>query len=261
MSGIIERPDYIQYNQTALEEGCFTQEDIGQLEHEEAVFLWECPRAFDWPTSALVLHSKIILGMLALPVAAPILSRLISDEGRWQTLEIWDFYLAILFGVILLAFYALTRSQYHHIAYKITQSGMLEDNLKLYPKWRYRKLDFTALALMLRIGALILLPLVFMTNPLLLAGPGGLVLLSFCPVPDYEPEKAQYVPLFWDEKDEKGKLIFTKLKIDSRRKMVLISGDIESFWGSVSIFCNKTNFETVVDFIVKRLPHLQVTRL
>ncbi|WP_345867846.1 hypothetical protein [Shewanella algae] len=83
------------------------------------------------------------------------------------------------------------------MAYKITESGILRDEVKIYPRWRYKNEVPESFLFILRGIALLVIPIALMINPLLLAGAGGLALLSFYPFPKGEPEYAHYIPFYW----------------------------------------------------------------
>ncbi|MFV7763331.1 hypothetical protein ACNPKZ_22725, partial [Shewanella algae] len=59
------------------------------------------------------------------------------DKGGWNFVILIGAFLSL---VILFAYYT-TRFQYHHVAYKVTESGFLRDEVKLCPRWGYRAIN------------------------------------------------------------------------------------------------------------------------
>ena len=58
----------------------------------------------------------------------------------------------MIFGPI----YYISRSQYYHVAYKLTDSDILGDNLKVYPRFSYGRQDPRTFMAFMRIAAFIL---------------------------------------------------------------------------------------------------------
>ena len=257
MSILIKRPDYIKYY-PYVEEGDFPQAEIDKLEQEPALFQWTIPRAFFWKDSALVNHLKVIGLLCGVPVGVFFFPNLLSDKGiTWDLMK----FLAVLFTFmfsILLFFYYMTRSQYHSVAYKITESGILRDKVKTYPKWRYKNEVPESFLFVLRGVALLVIPIALMVNPLLLAGAGGLALLSFYPFPKGEPEYAHYIPVFWHEKGLEAASELNIINIcDSRRIIHVRSKD----WSNgAAILCTKENYNDVKEFVLGKLPKAKIVQ-
>ncbi|MBO2673907.1 hypothetical protein ACRTDJ_16605 [Shewanella algae] len=252
MSILIKRPDYIEYY-PYLDNGRFTQIDIDKLEQEPALFQWTMPRAFFWKDSALVNHLKVIGLLCGVPVGVFFFPNLLSDKGI--TLDLMKF-LAVLFTFmfsILLFFYYMTRSQYHSVAYKITESGILRDEVKIYPRWRYKNEVPESFLFVLRGIALLVIPIALMVNPLLLAGAGGLALLSFYPFPKGEPEYAHYIPFYW-QKNGRYNVDFINI-CEGRRIIDIYSKDLSR--GAI-IFCTEENFDQVKKLVIDKLPEAKV---
>ena len=151
MSKILERPDYIKYY-TRSSYATYTQEDIDTLETEPTLASWDVPNAFFWSTSAWVHHTLILF----IPVGLVI----------WFYLAFGFTGLSIIVFCIFAPLYYIQRSQYYHVAYKITNSGLLIDNLKRYPRFRYGNQDTTKFLKKLRVVAVILIIVAIMINPL-----------------------------------------------------------------------------------------------
>ncbi|MBO2635896.1 hypothetical protein I6M42_04340 [Shewanella algae] len=257
MSLLIKRPDYIEYY-PYVEEGAFPQAEIDKLEQEPALFQWTMPRAFFWKDSALVNHLKVIGLLCGVPVGVFFFPNLLSDKGiTWDLMK----FLAVLFTFmfsILLFFYYMTRSQYHSVAYKITESGILRDEVKIYPRWRYKNEVPESFLFILRGIALLVIPIALMVNPLLLAGAGGLALLSFYPFPKGEPEYAHYIPVFWHQKGLDASSELSIINLCPKRKIIKI-GSANLSNGS-HLFCTKENYESVKELVFKKLPNAKVVQ-
>ncbi|MBO2648526.1 hypothetical protein [Shewanella algae] len=255
MSILIKRPDYIEYY-PYVEEGAFPQAEIDKLEQEPALFQWTMPRAFFWKDSPLVHHLKAVGLLCGIPVGFFLFIGIVSDKGVDYELIESLFVLFIFMFSILLFFYYITRSQYHSAAYKITESGILRDKVKTYPKWRYKNEVPESFLFVLRGVALLVIPIALMVNPLLLAGAGGLALLSFYPFPKGEPEYAHYIPVFWHEK---GLEVTSQLSIinicESRRIIDIYSKDLSR--GAI-VFCTEENFDQVKQLVIDKLPEAKV---
>ena len=257
MSILIKRPDYIEYY-PYLDNGRFTQIDIDKLEQEPALFQWTMPRAFFWKDSPLVHHLKAVGLLCGIPVGFFLFIGLVSDKGVDYELIESLFVLFMFMFSILLFFYYITRSQYHSVAYKITESGILRDEVKIYPKWRYKNEVPESFLFILRGVALLVIPIALMVNPLLLAGAGGLALLSFYPFPKGEPEYAHYIPVFWHEKGLEAASELSIINIcDSRRIIHVRSKD----WSNgAAILCTKENYNDVNEFVLGKLPKAKIVQ-
>ncbi|MFP9135403.1 hypothetical protein ACLKZ8_20725, partial [Shewanella algae] len=242
MSQLVKRPDYIQYSQDGLESGRFAQADITKLENEPAIFQWTMPRAFFYRFSGLV-TILIIWGVMAgIPMlffSWIALTTESPEQGHWDVV----IFVGIFFSSMLLLFYYLTRFQYHHVAYKITESGFLRDEVKLCPRWGYRAINPEGLMWVLRVMALILVPIALIVHPFLLVGVGGLALLSFKKVEPSEPEKAHYIPNLWYKSGVASEKKLSIVNLNPRRRIIDITSSDLTKGGA--IFCTKKNYEEV----------------
>ena len=245
MSKIITRPDYISYY--SLEEG--REDDINKLENEDALIQWEVPRAFLWHDGPWLHHLKLISGFFIF-VGGPIL--LFSEEFSHFLLV---FFIACV--VPLLFVYYIGRSQYHHVAYKISESGILIDILKIYPRFRYGLQDTTKVMHFLRIIAFILIIVALVVDPLYLIGAGGAVFVSFMKPAVDEGEKATYMECMWDkneilEKKHDDKIY--KINIIPRRRIIRI---IRNRGRGALLHCTKDNFEGVCNLLKNKFPNVE----
>ncbi|WP_345858668.1 hypothetical protein [Shewanella algae] len=255
MSQLVKRPNYIQYSQDGLERGWFTQADIIKLEDEPAIFQWTMPRAFFYRFSGLV-TILIIWGVMAgIPMlffSWIALTTESPEQGHWDVV----IFVGIFFSSMLLLFYYLTRFQYHHVAYKITESGFLRDEVKLCPRWGYRAINPEGLMWVLRVMALILVPIALIVHPFLLVGVGGLALLSFKKVEPSEPEKAHYIPNLWHKSGVASEKKLSIVNLNPRRRIIDITSSDLTKGGA--IFCTQKNYEEVKAFVLKKLPEAKV---
>ncbi|WP_028781280.1 hypothetical protein [Shewanella sp. 38A_GOM-205m] len=255
MSLLVKRPDYIQYSQDGLERGWFTQADITKLEDEPAIFQWTMPRAFFHRFSGLA-SILMIWGIFAgIPMLFFSLINLASENPQpddWNSV----IGIGVFLSSILLIIYYFTRLQYHHVAYKITESGFLRDEVKLCPRWGYRAINPEGLMWVLRVMALILVPIALIVHPFLLVGVGGLALLSFKKVEPSEPEKAHYIPIFWHENGISDEKRLSKIYLNPIRRTIHVRCADLSNGGR--IFCTQKNYEEVKAFVLKKLPEAKV---
>ncbi|TWO82344.1 hypothetical protein AYI75_21350 [Shewanella algae] len=213
---------------------------------------------FFWKDSPLVHHLKAVGLLCGIPVGFFLFIGIVGDKGVDYELIESLFVLFMFMFSILLFFYYITRSQYHSVAYKITESGILRDKVKTYPKWRYKNEAPESFLFVLRGVALLVIPIALMVNPLLLAGAGGLALLSFYPFPKGEPEYAHYIPVFWHQKGLEAASELSIINIcDSRRIIHVRSKD----WSNgAAILCTKENYNDVKEFVLGKLPKAKIVQ-
>ena len=256
MSKLIKRPDYIQYCTAGIENNWYTEEDRIKLENEEALIEWSSPRAFMWKDGPIKHHLKA-LSILGIPLCLVLINYFstLNDPNTSDVAGGLVLTITIFFTSIYALFYYVWRSQYHSIAFKITESGMLTDILKIYPKWRYGIQDPTKFVYFLRSVSVILIIVALFTDPLLLAGAAGTVFLSFIKPKVDKPEKADYIPIFWKtgltDEDELRFIVFT-----SNRYIIHIYS--KSLIYGMSLFCNKDNFTDVKNIVLKKLPNAEI---
>ena len=255
MTQLIQRPDYIEYSKIGLDEGWYTIEDRVKLENETALFEWEEPYAFMFKTSAWKAHLKA-LSIFCVPYLFCFLYSIYNsinhNRSPWEDNGIFVFFgLLIIFAYSF--FYYISRSQYYHIVYKITESGVLRDQVKRYPKFRYRRQDPTKLMNVLRLISIPLIILAIAINPILLVGAAGAIFLSFIPMRVDEPERALYAPFFWDNPNLPDIKQIKTVNINNKRRIIhLCSGD-----GVIggALFCKIENFEEIKTFVLNKLPN------
>jgi len=257
LSVLIKRPDYIEYY-PYVEEGAFPQAEIDKLEQEPALFQWTMPRAFFWKDSPLVHHLKVLGVFCGIPGGIFLFGNLMSSTPTsYESLKAVFMMVALMFSMVMFLYY-ISRSQYYSVAYKITESGILRDKVKTYPRWRYKNEVPESFLFVLRGVALLVVPIALMVNPLLLAGAGGLALLSFYPFPKGEPEYAHYIPVFWHEKGLEAASELSIINIcDSRRIIHVRSKD----WSNgASILCTKENYNDIKEFVLGKLPKAKIVQ-
>ena len=154
----------------------------------------------------------------------------------------------VMFGPI----YYLSRSQYHYVAYKLTDSGILLDNLKVYPRFRYGRQDPRKFMAFMRVIAVILVIIALIINPLYLLGAGSVLFLSFMKPWVDDGEQVLYSPYFWhDDRAEDRRHIY-KANICKNRRIVYLKAKDPTF--SCGLFCTKDNFEQVIQIVIEKLP-------
>jgi len=255
MSHLIQRPDYIQYSQVGLDEGWYTVEDREKLENEPAIYQWEVPYAFMFEIGPWKLHLKA-LSIFCVPYLLCFLYSIYNsinhNRSPWEDNGIFVF-----FGLFICFFYSffwyISRTQYYHVVYKITESGILRDMLKRYPKFRYRKQDPAKLMKILRFISVPLIIMALVIDPLLLAGAAGAVFLSFIPFPADEGERAHYIPTFWKKNNIPEVDKICVVNIVSKRRLIHVRSSDNGKGGP--IFCTEENFEEVKAFILRKLPN------
>jgi len=247
MSKIITRPDYISYY--PLKDG--QEEGINKLENEAALIQWEVPRAFLWHEGAWLNHLKII-GALFIVTTAPM-----ALMGEINSIIPWLSWILVMCIIPLTIIYYFSRSQYYHVAYKISESGILIDILKIYPRFRYGLQDTTKVMHFLRVIAFILIVVALVVDPLYLIGAGGAVFVSFMKPAVDEGEKATYMECMWDKNeilDKKHDDKIYKINIIPRRRIIRI---IRNRGRGALLHCSKDNFQDVCDFLKEKFPNVE----
>jgi len=256
MSKLLKRPDYIIYGLN-----CPVNYDekqwpsiIEQFEDEPAIVQWHKPYAFMWKESALRFHSRV----LAIPVLIVLFLLFtpvyIGQGWDWQAAFRWPLYLTFGFFVFTFGFiYYISRSQYYDIAYKLTDSGVLVDNLKRYPRFRYKDQDTTNFLRWFRWVAVVVGLFALFTNPMYLAGAGGAIFISFMKPEQDAAEEAIYSGFFWREKNEKSKIYL--VKINKKRRIVYLKSRGHITGGPVH--CSQDNFDKVLAVVKEKLPNAE----
>jgi len=241
MSKIIKRPDYISYDQRFIKRGEWDQEDINSLESETALAQWEVKNAFMWKTGPWPFHLKV----LAIPLFI-LMIVFFSTGVSAMTLTA----VILIFGMFGPIYY-ISRSQYHHVAYKLTKSGILVDNLKVYPRFRYGRQDPRKFMAFMRVVAIIVVIVALVINPLYLLGAGSLLLLSFTKPWVDEGEQVLYAPYYWHNDSGNERKIF-KVNICKKRRIAYLEAYHPTF--SCPLFCTKENFEQIIQIVIDKLP-------
>ncbi len=105
------------------------------------------------------------------------------------------------------------------------------------PRWGYRAINPEGLMWVLRVMALILVPIALIVHPFLLVGVGGLALLSFKKVEPSEPEKAHYIPNLWHKSGIASEKKLSIVNLNPRRRIIDITSSDLTKGGA--IFCTK----------------------
>ena len=247
MSEIITRPDYISYY--PLKDG--QKEDVSKLENEAALIQWEVPRAFLWHEGPWLHHLKIVSVSFILAMLP------VFFMGAVESLNLLLGWISIICIMPLAFIYYISRSQYYHVAYKISESGMLIDILKIYPRFRYGLQDTTKVMHFLRVIAFILIIVALVVDPLYLIGAGGAVFVSFMKPAVDEGEKATYMECMWDKNeilDKKHDDKIYKINVIPRRYIIEI---LCNYSRGAQIHCTKDNFKEVCTILKERLPSVE----
>ena len=256
MTHLIDRPEYIEYSTSAIDFGTFTQEHINTLENEPAIFQWTLPHAFIWRERALTFHLKV-LSLLGVPYLLMCLLFLIDIISNGVDPKSDYLGGAIYVGVIIFSVYAilyyLIRSQYEHVVYKITESGILKDQLKIFPRWRYGKQDPTNFVNFFRWLSIPFIVLALFIHPALLIGAIGMLSVGFLPIEVDEGEKAYYVALMWERPDLSDETQLTRIKCCPKRLIIQILS--EDFDQNMAIYCTNENYEQIKSFLFNKLPN------
>ena len=254
MSRLLKRPDYIIY-----ELFCPANYDekewptiVKKFEEQAAIVQWHKPYAFMWHESALRFHTKV----LWLPVLI-LVSIFIAGIGTINTyfagftptFIVCAIFLFLLFGFI----YYISRSQYYNIAYKITESGLLFDCLKRYPRFRYREQDTTNFYRWFRWVAVVVGLFALFTDPMYLVGAGGAILTSFTKPEKDAAEAAIYGAFFWGEENDDSRINL----VEVNKKRLLIHLQSEGSFTGCGLYCSKDNYEEVLAIIKEKLPNAE----
>ena len=242
MSKIIKRPDYISYGTRFAKRGNWNQEDINKLESEDALAQWEVKNAFMWKTGPWSFHFKV----LAVPLF--ILMIVFFSTGFSAMTLTAVILVFVMFGPI----YYISRSQYYHVAYKLTDSGILLDNLKVYPRFRYGRQDPRKFMAFMRVVAVVIVIIALIINPLYLLGAGSVLLLSFMKPWVDDGEQVLYKPYYWHDDSAEDRRHIHKVNICKRRRIIYLNAKNPIF--SCPLFCTKDNFEQVIQIVIDRLP-------
>lgn len=256
MSKLVNRPDYISYNTYCPSN--YEEHEwptiIKNFEGEPAIVQWHKPYAFMWHESALRHHSRV----LAIPVLIVLFLLFtpvyIGQGWDWQAAFRWPLYLTFGFFVFTFGFiYYISRSQYYDTVYKITDSGVLRDSLKRYPKFRYRDQDTTNFLRWFRWVAIVVGLFALFTDPMYLAGAGGAIFISFMKPQQDAAARAMYTIFFWNEKNEKSMIYL--VKVNKKRRLIgLYSRDHVT---GADLHCFKDNFDKVLAVVKEKLPNAE----
>ena len=256
LSQLIKRPDYIGYDHHGLDNGSFTQENVDTLESEPAIFQWTIPYAFLHKYSAWKMHLLVVsfLGVPLLWSSFYVIYGIINYGGFIPGYGYGTFLFFFVFTFFIYGFfYWISRSSYHHIVFKVTESGILRDELKLMPKHRYRRQDPTKFMHFLRWLSVPLIIMALMIHPLLLAGAAGAIFISFMPIRIDEAERAHYIPVLWNDVNLPKERKISIVNITSKRRIIDVFSDNGA--NGATIFCTPENFEQVKEFVLQKLPN------
>jgi len=256
MSQLIQRPDYIEYDQHALDAGIYTKESIDKLESEPAIFQWTIPYAFDHQYSAWKMHLLVVsfLGVPLLWTTIYVIYGIINYGGFIPGYGYGLFVFFFIFTFFIYGFfYWISGSSYHHMVFKVTESGILRDELKRFPKHRYRRQDPTKFVHFLRWLSVPFIIMALMIHPLLLTGAAGAIFISFMPIRIDEAERAHYIPVLWNDSTLPKERQISTVNIVSKRRIIHITSDNGA--NGATIFCTSENFEQIKEFVLKKLPH------
>jgi len=254
MSQLITRPSYISYN--VFCPASYDKKEwptiIKQFEDESAIVQWHKPYAFLWHESALRFHTKVIW----LPVLI-LVSIFIGGIGSYDSYFAGFTPLfigcAIFFFIIFAPIYYISRSQYYDTVYKLSDSGVLRDSLKRYPKFRYRDQDTTSFLRWFRWVAIVVGLFALFTDPIYLAGAGGAIFISFMKPEQDAAERAMYTIFFWNEKNEKSMIHLVKVN----KKRLLIGLYSRDHVTGADLHCFKDNFDKVLAIVKEKLPNVE----
>jgi len=256
MSQLVNRPDYITYGIHCPRNYDEKQwpSIIEQFEDEPAIVQWHKPYAFMWHESALRFHSRV----LAIPVLIVLFLLFtpvyIGQGWDWQAAFRWPLYLTFGFFFVTFGFiYYISRSQYYDTAYKLTESGVLRDSLKRYPKFRYREQDTTGFYRWFRCVAVVVGLFALFTDPMYLAGAGGAIFISFMKPQKDAAEEAMYAGFYWGEKNEKSMIHL--VKVNKKRRLIGLYSRGYATGGD--LHCFKNNFEEVLAVVKEKLPNAE----
>ena len=142
----------------------------------------------------------------------------------------------------------LVRIDFYNVVYKITESGLLIDEVKSCPKFAYGRQSSEKFIPYMQLLAVPLIILAIFVNPLLLAGAGAMVFYAFLPAEVTEAEKALYFVFRWDKLQE-----LEDVRISTQPKLFAIR-----LWANKrfhDIYCSPENYEEIIKFLLGTLPH------
>jgi hypothetical protein len=161
---------------------------------------------------------------------------------------------ALLVSSVYLLFFYIGCSQYWHVGYKVTESGLLTDNLKVYPKFRYSRQDPRNFMRKLRGFAALAAVAALFINPLLLVGAAAGLLMTLRPTWVDEGEKALECPVLWDGTNVNGERL-TKVVTSRWRRVIFVRPESHRGWGPM--YCTKANYDQVLAIVKAKLPNAE----
>lgn len=253
MSHLIQRPEYIKYLEVTSALGIQTSAgDFEKIEEEKALFQWALPHCFKNKRSPWVFF-PLLLSIFWVPYFLVFFRAVyvnIFDGGEWfdsnDTIILWGGGFVFVACVVILY---LVRLNFYNVAYKITESGLLIDEVKSCPKSGYSRQSSEKFIPYMQLVAVPLIILAIFVNPLLLAGAGAMVFYAFLPAQVTEAHKALYFVFRWDKLQE---LEVVRISTQPKRFAIRLGGK-----GVMShdIYCSPENYEQVVKFLLKTLPN------
>jgi len=254
MSKLIKRPNYITYRLSAPRNYDKEQWEsiIKKIEDEPAIVEWHNPYTFMWKESALRFHTKV-LWLPVLILVSFFIAGIGSIDSYFAGFTPPFIGCAIFFFIMFGFIYYISRSQYYDTAYKLTESGFLIDNLKRYPRFRYREQDTTNFLRWFRWVAIVVGLFAFFIDPMYLAGAGGAIFLSFMKPQQDAATVAIYGSFFWNEQDFNTQIY--QVKVNEKRKIISLSS--RGYVTGAYVHCFKDNFEKVLSVVKEKLPNAE----
>jgi len=128
---------------------------------------------------------------------------------------------------------------------------LLVDNLKRYPRFRYKDQDTTNFLRWFRWVAVVVGLFALFTDPMYLAGAGGAIFISFMKPEQEAARRAIYTGFFWGEKNEKSRIYL--VEINKKRRIVRLKS--KGYITGVYVHCFKDNFNEVLTLVKEKLPN------